>query len=159
VFRWTLWQIATRANIQFEKSSNVRYLLDTNQLGYIATGSSAAAREMMLRRQGGGHSLCISVITEAELLYGLAKKPEMKSLRVAVQALILQTQVLPWGREEAAVYGRLRAAQERLSRRLEPMDMLIAAHAVATESVLVSRDKIFRHVPELAGLENWATDL
>jgi predicted nucleic acid-binding protein len=42
------------------------------------------------------------------------------------------------------------------------MDMLIAAHAIATGAVLVTADKIFAKVGEatdLAATVNWAADL
>jgi len=39
------------------------------------------------------------------------------------------------------------------------MDMLIAAHAITSGSILVSRDKAFQQVSFLPGLANWATDL
>jgi predicted nucleic acid-binding protein len=39
------------------------------------------------------------------------------------------------------------------------MDLLIAAHAVATGAVLVANDKAFAHVEDLRTTVNWATDL
>jgi predicted nucleic acid-binding protein len=39
------------------------------------------------------------------------------------------------------------------------MDMLIAAHAISSGAVLVTRDRAFAHVEGLAGMVNWATDL
>ena len=65
----------------------------------------------------------------------------------------------PWGRKEAAVYGRLRAKQEAMGKTLGPFDMQIAAHAIALGAVMVTNDKAFHQVPDLVGIENWATDL
>jgi tRNA(fMet)-specific endonuclease VapC len=42
---------------------------------------------------------------------------------------------------------------------LSNMDMLIAAHAVATDAILVTRDKAFSQVEALRPTLNWATDL
>ena len=61
-----------------------------------------------------------------------------------------------WCREEAAVYGRLRAKQEAIGRTLGPLDMQIAAHAISLGAVLVTRDKAFHQVPDLPSVENWA---
>lgn len=52
------------------------------------------------------------------------------------------------------MYGELRAAMRRIGRGLQPLDMLIAAHALEAGAVLVSSDSAFRHVPGLA-VEDW----
>jgi len=39
------------------------------------------------------------------------------------------------------------------------MDMLIAAHAVSMDAVLVTNDKAFAQVDQLSATVNWATDL
>ncbi len=133
-------------------------MLDTNQASYILKGKSPATRARMLTL-GAGEVACISAVTEAELLYGIAKsgigEQRMRLLKWFLQLVA----IYPWGREEAAVYGRLRAKQEAMGRTLGPLDMQIAAHAVAVGAVLVTSDKAFHQVPDLLGVENWATDL
>ncbi len=62
------------------------------------------------------------------------------------------------GREEARVYGELRKTLEAAGKPLANMDLLIAAHALAVPSVLVSSGRAFERVANLRG-ENWATDL
>ena len=63
------------------------YLLDTNTVADIVSGRSKAARQTM--SQLIDHSpIGISVITEAELLYGLARKPEAIRLRAGIEALL-----------------------------------------------------------------------
>ncbi len=46
-----------------------------------------------------------------------------------------------------------------MGKTLGPLDMQIAAHAVALRAILITNDKTFQNVPDLAGVENWATDL
>jgi len=87
---------------------NVTYLLDTNTLSYIAKGKSQAARARLASLRAG-ETVCISSITEAEVRYGLAKRPQARRLHAAVEALLFKLQILPWGSEEATAYGRLRA--------------------------------------------------
>lgn len=134
-----------------------RYMLDTNQVSDIIKGRSLAARHR-LERLRSDEVACISAITEAELLYGVAKAPLMVALKSSLEDLLLRLQILPWDHFESAVYGRLRARQESLGKTLESMDLLIASHAIATDSILVSRDKVFAHVSDLPGLVNWSTD-
>ena len=51
-------------------------------------------------------------------------------------------------------YAQLRAHMESAGTPLSPNDMLIAAHALALDAILVSADGAFARVPGL-GLENW----
>jgi tRNA(fMet)-specific endonuclease VapC len=132
-------------------------MLDTNQISDIVKRQSMAARQR-LDRLKFDEVVCISAITEAELLYGIVKRPNAATLRVALEELLLRLQILPWGREESIAYSKLRAKQESLGKPLAAMDLLIASHAIATESILVSRDKAFVYVGDLA-LTNWSTDI
>ena len=62
--------------------------------------------------------------------------------------------VLPWTEATSEVYGRLRAEMRRLGKALQPLDMLIAAHALEAGATLVSSDGAFRYVPGLT-VEDW----
>ena len=137
---------------------NVLYMLDTNTVSYIAKGQSQAARAWMLNL-GNDELVCLSAITEAEIRYGLAKRPEATALRERMDWFLAAIKVLPWGREEAKAYGTLRAKLESSGQTLENMDMQIAAHAIATGAVLVTNDKAFARVDDLHATVNWATDL
>ena len=140
--------------------SERHYLLDTNMVSYIAKGNSPAARREWLRvsrdRQG---AVCISVITEAEVRYGMAKFALSRERADAIERLLANLQILPWGSDEAAAYARTRTQLEAKGVTLSALDMLIAAQAIASGSILVTRDKIFKQVPGLRATANWATDL
>jgi len=103
--------------------------------------------------------VCISAITEGELLYGIARKADSARIRSVVENVLRKVQILPWGREEAAVYGALRAKQQALGKPLQTMDLLIAAHAISAGAVLVTRDKVFSQLQDIPVVVNWATDL
>jgi tRNA(fMet)-specific endonuclease VapC len=134
------------------------YMLDTNTVSYILKGKSPAARAR-LAALGPDEVACISIVTEFELEFGLAKNPNAQNLRRAIQWFLARIQVLSLGSAEARAYGQLRVQQEAAGRPLESMDMLIAAHAIAVGAILVTADKVFDSVAGLAGKENWATDL
>jgi tRNA(fMet)-specific endonuclease VapC len=136
----------------------VLYMIDTNTVSYIVRGRSAAARARLagLRDDEVG---CISVITEAEIRYGLARMPNAHVLRLAVEGFLSKIKILPWGGEEAIAYGNLRAKLESLGKTLGNLDMLIAAHAMSVGAVLVTNDKAFLHVDDLHATEDWAMDL
>ena len=133
-------------------------MLDTNTVSDVARGKSSAARAK-LNSLKGSDVACISSITEAEIHYGLAKALDAYQRTLSTELFLGKIKVLSWGRNEAQAYGILRAHQESKGKPLDNMDLLIAAHAVATASILVTRDKVFKHVPQLRGIENWATDL
>jgi tRNA(fMet)-specific endonuclease VapC len=133
------------------------YMLDTNTASFILKGKSPAARAR-LAALGADETACISIVSEFELEFGLAKKPSSSQLHHAVRWFLARMKVLPLGSREAQTHGQLRVRQETAGWPLESMDMLIAAHAIAAGAILVTGDKVFSSVSGLA-LENWATDL
>ena len=136
----------------------VLYMLDTNMVSYIAKGRSQTARARMLNLEQD-EAVCLSVITEAEVRYGLAKRPEATALRERMEWFLSAVKVLPWGRDEAMKYGTVRARLESSGKTLESMDMQIAAHAIAIKAILVTNDNAFSYVEDLQPTVNWATDL
>jgi tRNA(fMet)-specific endonuclease VapC len=134
------------------------YLLDTNTVSYVIKGKSPKARTRLESLQSND-LIGISSVTEAELLYGIAKSGIGDQRKRLLDWFLLLVTVHPWGRLEAAAYGILRAKQESMGKPLGPLDMQIAAHAVALGAILVTNDKAFHQVPDLAAVENWATDL
>jgi tRNA(fMet)-specific endonuclease VapC len=137
---------------------SVTYMLDTNTVSYIAKGNSPAARAS-LEALGVEEAVCISSITEAELRYGLARRPAAQALRASVERLLQKLNVLPWGSKEAAAYGALRAKLETAGIGLSQVDLQIAAHAVSVGAVLVTNDKAFQRMADLGKTVNWANDV
>jgi tRNA(fMet)-specific endonuclease VapC len=134
------------------------YLLDTNTVSHIVRGTSPLTRHTLTHLPPNERA-CISAITEGEIRYGLAKSPAAHRLRAAMDMFFTKVQILPWRTEEAIVYGQLRAALRAGGKSLDPMDMLIAAHALAIGATLVTSDKAFSHVSDLHNIVDWATDL
>ncbi len=130
------------------------YMLDTNTASYIIKGESAVIRERL--RIVPMANVCVSAITEAELLRGVAKKPDAKHLPLAVKEFLLRVEILPWDSDAAEVYVQLRTACENEGKPLGNMDMLIAAHSVAVGAILVTNDKAFYNVKHHLMLEDWS---
>ncbi len=128
-----------------------RYMLDTNTVSQLLKSHPAVARRVVAVPIT---SLCISAITQGELLFGLARLPDAKALHAAVGEYLRRVDVLPWDAAAAGVYGPTRAAAQREGRALAPMDLLIGTHALSIEAVLVTNDQAFG---QLAGLvvEDW----
>ena len=129
-----------------------QYILDTNTVSHLIKGTAPATRQHLINVPIG--QLCISAVTHGELMFGIAKRPEAKRLREAVQEFLLRVDVLPWDSTVAECYGTVRADLERCGKPLGNLDMMIAAHAVAAGAVLVTNDQAFRQVDRLV-LEDW----
>lgn len=129
------------------------YLLDTNVASDIIRGSSPATLRRM--QQHSVASVAISSVTEAELRYGIARQPEANRLAAAVASFLQHVRAIPWDSAAATRYGTLRVELEAAGTPLGNLDTLIAAHALALNATLVTRDKAFRHVPGLL-TEDWA---
>ncbi len=136
---------------------NKCYMLDTNTASYIIKGKPAVIRERL--RNVPMANICVSVITEAELLRGVAKKPEAKHLPVIVKEFLLRVEILPWDSDAADAYAQLRTACENEGKPLSSMDMLIAAHSVAVGAILITNDKAFYNVEHHLMLEDWSKPL
>ena len=131
---------------------SVRYLLDTNMASYVIKGNVPRVREKLLRVPIT--DVGISVITEAELRFGVARKPEAARLKLAVDEFLLRVDILPWDSSAAQQYAILRSALEDAGAPMGNMDMMIAAQALAAAVVLVTHDRVFQRVKQLK-LEDW----
>jgi tRNA(fMet)-specific endonuclease VapC len=117
------------------------YLLDTNVVSHIMQGRDAALLARLTHLPIG--EVVISSITLAELEYGLRRKGQPVRLRNALTQVLLRVDVLPWEDKVATCYGELCCTLESKGIHLSDFDMMIAAHAVAARTTLVSRDKAF----------------
>lgn len=130
----------------------IRYLLDTNTSSYVIKGNFPRVRERLLTVPMA--EVGISVVTEAELRFGVARKPEAVGLKAAVEEFLLRLEILPWDSEAAQHYAQIRAALERGGEPMGNLDMMIAAQALAAEVVLVTHDLVFRRLKQLK-TEDW----
>jgi tRNA(fMet)-specific endonuclease VapC len=123
-----------------------RYMLDTNTVSHLLHGHPYVAKHILEVPMA---ALCISAITQGELLFGLAKRPAARALHLAVREFLRRVDVLPWDGEAAESYGSVRAQMSKVGKVLAPLDMLIAAHALSQAHVLVTNDQAFQQVSAL----------
>jgi tRNA(fMet)-specific endonuclease VapC len=127
------------------------YLLDTNTVSNIIKRQPQVMRRLLAVPK---HSVCISAITSGELAFGLAKRPEAVVLKSLVKEFLRHVEVLPWDDAVAQTYGVLRAQLQIKGTPLAALDTQIAAHALHTNTTLVSSDRAFSHVSQLQ-VEDW----
>ena len=132
--------------------TRVRYLLDTNIASYVIAGSVPAVDRRLAKVPVA--EIFISSVTEGELRYGVARRPDATRLKALVEDFLLTVTVLPWDSAAANRYGTLRAELEREGRTIGNLDMMIGAHALATGAVLVTNDRAFSRIANLK-LADW----
>ena len=125
-----------------------RYMLDTNIVSHIMQGRDAGVLARLSQIPVG--KAVMSSVTLAELEYGLHRKGQPERLKNALFQVLLRVDVLPWDEPAARCYGRLCCALEAQGVNLSDVDMMIAAHSLATDTTLVSRDKAFQTAASIA---------
>lgn len=128
------------------------YLLDTNTASYVIKGNMPAVRQRLVRVPMA--QVAVSAITEGELRYGVARRPDAAGLQTVVGEFLLRVMVLPWDSDAAQRYGQLRAALELEGRPMGNLDLMIGAHALALGATLVTHDRSFARVKKLK-VEDW----
>ena len=129
------------------------FMLDTDTCAFILRKSSPTLMQRIqavpLQQQ------CMSVVTLAELLYGVQVSSKKKANREAVDLLARHVEVLQWTPEAAEHYADIRAELKKKGQQLGANDLLIAAHARSMGAVIVTNNvKDFGRVKGLK-FENW----
>jgi tRNA(fMet)-specific endonuclease VapC len=129
-----------------------RYLLDTNIVSDLVLNPQGRVAKHV--RKVGESKVCTSIVVASELRYGAAKRA---SARLSQQLnLILDTlDVVALESPTDEIYGAIRAKLEKSGKPIGGNDLLIAAHAIALDSVLVTDNE--REFSRVDGLtrENW----
>lgn len=98
----------------------------------------------------------VSTITVSELRYGAAKSKNREVNQQRVDAFLLPFEIMPYDEIAADSYGHIRWQLEKRGEMIGPLDLLIAAHAVSRDLVLITNnEREFKRVENLK-LENWA---
>lgn len=129
------------------------YMLDTDTSSYIIKNRPESVRRRLA--QVKPEQLCISIITYAELLYGVERSSSQQVNHEIVMDFVRRLLVQTWDEAAAEVYAKLRADLERVGQPIGSMNMQIAAHALSLQAILVTNNT--RHFERVSGLvlENW----
>jgi len=132
--------------------SRARYMLDTNIVSDLVRSPQGRVFDRIAAL--GSDTLCISIITAAELRYGCAKKGSPRLL-AQVEAILASIDILPFDVPADGEYGGIRAELEAAGKPIGPNDLLIAAHACAAGATLVTANvSEFERIRGLR-VENW----
>ncbi len=131
------------------------HMLDTDTASYLIKGKYPTIKAQLEALVPS--MVCISVMTRAELQYGLKRLPADHRLHLAVRQFLKIVHVLPWDAESADWYAEIRHQLASTGQPIGELDMMIAAHALSAGAVLVTNNS--RHYERIAApliLENWA---
>jgi tRNA(fMet)-specific endonuclease VapC len=133
----------------------LRYMMDTDICSYIMKGTHPLLLRKLQSVPIG--EVCISVISKAELLYGVELSPKRKHDEAAVGAFLRHVEVVDFADTCAAHYARIRAELKRRGAMIGANDLLLAAHARSFGLTLVTNN--VREFARVRGLsvENWVT--
>lgn len=130
----------------------MKFLLDTNICIYII---NARPPHVLARfRSEAIGDVGVSAITAAELAYGVAKSGSVRN-RAALEKFLAPLEIVAFDTDAWWRYGDVRAELERRGQPIGSLDTLIAAHALALDTTLVTNNMAeFSRVPGLQ-IENW----
>lgn len=129
-----------------------RYLLDTNILTDLIKNPGGHIKERIATV--GEANICTSIIVACELRFG-ARKKNAPLLTARIERLLQTIEVLPLDGDVDRAYAEVHTMLEAAGRPSGANDLLIAAHAVNEDCILVTNNESeFVHIGGLI-VENW----
>jgi len=131
-----------------------RYMLDTDMCSYVMKRNDMVVKRL---ERLAVDDVCISVISKAELLFGIELSPRREQDGNALRAFLQYAEVVDFSDRAAIFYAKVRADLQKRGTMIGANDLLIAAHALSLGLTLVTNNtREFRRVRDLV-VENWAT--
>jgi tRNA(fMet)-specific endonuclease VapC len=133
----------------------MKYLIDTTICIYIINNHPPEVVQKF--RKIGIGEVGVSSITVSELYYGICKSSQTEKNTQRVEEFLQPFTILPYDEKASREYGKIRYQLERMGKIIGPLDMLIAAHALSDDLVLITNNvKKFNRIKSLR-VENWVS--
>ena len=131
------------------------YLLDSNVLSELMRNPYGHLSIIYEQKSAAPNVVLLtSIIVACEMRFGAAKKGSIP-LTQRVDGVLASVEVAPLSAGADQEYATLRAELERRGQLIGQNDMLIAAHALALDAILVTDNvREFKRVKRLR-VENW----
>jgi len=135
--------------------SRRRYLLDTNILTDLIKNPAGRVRQRI--SDVGEENICTSIVVACELRFG-ARKKNAPVLTKRVDLLLQTIEVMPLDSDADRTYAEVRTMLEEAGRSSGANDMLIGAHALNENCVMVTHNPSeFKNIKGLT-VEDWLAD-
>ncbi len=130
----------------------MRYVLDTNTLIYFFKGLGDVSKHMPAQSPS---DLAIPTVVLFELEVGIAKSTSPRKRKSQLQEITALVNVLPFGTVELKSAAQIRVKFEKQGLPIGPYDVLIAATALANNTIMVTlNQEEFGRIKELK-IEDW----
>ena len=131
----------------------MKYLIDTNICIYIMNNRPTDVIQKFKQYNPG--EIGISTITVSELQYGVAKSTHRKENQLRLDEFLAPLEILTYNEIAARTYGDIRFQLEKCGKPIGPLDLLIAAHALSQDLIIVTHNvEEFKRIKNLK-VENW----
>ncbi len=131
----------------------MNFLIDTNICIYIMNKRPPEVIQKFKNIEIG--QVGISSITVSELQYGVSKSKLREQNSKRLEEFLTPFQILPYDEDASKYYGEIHSQLESKGLIIGPLDLLIAAHALSQDLVLITNnEKEFKRIP-LLKIENW----
>ncbi len=132
----------------------MKFLIDTNICIYIMNNRPPEVLQKF--KSIGVGKVGISSITVSELHYGACKSSHIKKNIKRLDEFLSPFEILSYDENASRYYGKIRSQLEKQGNIIGPLDMLIAAHALSNNLILITNNvKEFMRIKSLQ-VENWA---
>lgn len=130
----------------------MKYALDTNTLIYFFKGMGNVAPKLLAKAPG---DILLPAVVLYELETGITKSQAPAKRREQLNELLKVIQIIPFEAKAARIAADIRADLEQQGCMIGPLDNLIAASALASGAILVTRNT--SEFCRISGLivENW----
>ena len=130
------------------------YMLDTDTASYLIKGKLPTVERRLAALAPS--MVCISVMTRAELQYGLKRLVADHRVHLAVRQFLKIVRTMPWDAEAADWYAQIRHQLVSTGQPIGELDMMIAAHSLSAGTVLVTNNcRHYERIEAPLVLENW----
>ena len=133
----------------------MRYVLDTNTISAVMRSDPLVLNRV---KRANRRDALLPQPVLAEIAYGIARLPKSRRRQLLQERfdLIVGTfERVDWTDAVSVAFGSVKAFLERKGRRVEDFDVAIAAHALASDAILVTSNvKHMAGVPDLV-IEDW----
>ncbi len=131
----------------------IKYLVDTDICIYIMNKRPTGIIHKFKLFDVG--EIGVSTITVSELQYGVSKSENHRLNKQRIEEFLAPLEILPYDEMAANIYGDIRFQLEKRGEPIGPLDLLMAAHALSRNLILISNnEKEFKRVRNLK-VENW----
>jgi tRNA(fMet)-specific endonuclease VapC len=133
----------------------LRFVLDTTVASALMRGEPGPSSCLLQKRPT---DVLLPQPAVAEIRYGLARLPTSRRKRELGRRFVTLLAALAraeWNDQVSLCFGDLKAGLERRGERVDDFDLAIAAHAIAHDAVVVTRNT--RHFLRIRSLrvEDW----